>query len=113
MFSFLVKDNFMLKYNFDFWLNSQLGLSLQEMIENGFDIISDAELIAVGFRPEEEDFSKEECGKFAIRIKTFMTLLKFGLKDVRVSEPDWQSFKPFCDALVDNKQMDKAILDKF
>ena len=103
----------MSKYNFEAWLNSQSGLDLPEMIANGFGVAADAELIASGYRPEEEGISKEECAKFAIRVKTFMTLLKSGHKDVRTTEADWQSFRPLCEALVKKKQMDQAILAKF
>ena len=103
----------MSKYNFDTWLNSQKCLDLSEIMVNGFDVISDAELIANGFRKEEQGFSKEECEIFSIRVKTLMTLLKYKVKDVRVSESDWQLFKVFCKELVDKKQMDKEILDQF
>lgn len=112
-FNSLLEDNFMSKYDFDTWLNSQLGLNLTDIIANGFDVASDAELIAGGFRPEEEGISKKECAEFAIRVKTFMTLIKFGHKDIRVLESDWQSFKLFCEVMVKNKQIDKLILDQF
>ena len=60
----------MSKYNFDTWLNSQKCLDLSEIMANGFDVISDAELIANGFRKEEQGFSKEECEIFSIRVKS-------------------------------------------
>ena len=103
----------MSKYNFDTWLNSQIDLDLTEIINNGFDASSDAELIARGFRQEEQGISREECGKFSIRVKTFMTLLKFGQKSLHVLECDWESFKPFCLRLVEKNQMDKEILGLF
>ena len=103
----------MLKDDFNKWLNRQEGLDLEEMISNGIDVASDAELIAIGLRPEKEGFLREDCAEFAIRVKTFVTLIQYGLKDIRVLEDDWKSFKPFCEALVKKKKMDKAILNKF
>ena len=102
-----------MKYNFDSWLNSQIDFDVTEIIANGFDVISDAELVVNGYRQKEEDFSMEEYVKFSIRAKTFMTLLKHRVKDVRVSESDWKLFKVFCEELVAKKKVDKAILDQF
>jgi hypothetical protein len=103
----------MLKDNFNTWLNSQQGLDLPEMVANGIDVASDAELIANGLRPENEGSHREDCAEFAIRVKTFITLLQYGLRDIRVLEDDWKSFKPICEVLIKKKQMDKTILDQF
>ena len=103
----------MLKDNFNTWLSSQQGLDLAEMIANGIDVASDAELIFNGLRPEKEGLNRDDCAEFSIRVKTFVTLLQYGLKDIRVWEDDWKSFKPFCEVLIKKNQMDKAILSQF
>ena len=103
----------MSKYDFDTWFKSQLDYDLSEILVNGFDVVSDAELISSGFRPVELGFSKVECLEFAIRVKSLMTLLKFGLKDKRTLKSDWETFKPLCEILVNKKQMNEIILSLF
>ena len=102
-----------MEYDFDEWLQSQEGLDLPLIISNGFDAASDAELIANGLRAEVPDYTKAQCRDFATRTKTLMTLLKWQQKDPRVTEIDWHSFRPICDALVKKEQLETTVLDLF
>ena len=88
-----------MEYDFDEWLQSQEGLDLPTIISNGFDAASDAELIANGLRAEVPDYTKDQCRDFA--------------KDPRVTEIDWHTFRPICDALVKKEQLEATVLDLF
>ncbi len=100
-------------YDFDSWLAGQSGLDYEQLKSNTFNAMVDAELRAKGLRPVDDGVSKEQYETFAVRVKALHTLLAYGEKDVRVSDDDWQTFRPHCEALVAKNQMDAGILDKF
>lgn len=103
----------MSKYDFNVWLESQTGLDLSQIKANGLTAAADAELVAKGLRPEKPGVSNEQCAEFAQRVKNFLTFLGHSLKPNDVKDSDWKAYKPFCQALVEKKQMEKDALELF
>lgn len=101
------------EHDFDAWLQSQIGLDVPQIKDNGLAAAADAELVAKGMRPEKPGVSKSQSAEFAQRVKNFLVFIGWGVKPNGVTDGDWEAYRPFCQAFVEKQQMNKEALDLF